>query len=42
MGITTGYLALGLPLLEGAAGLGVNYINMGEIEERDEYGSING
>lgn len=41
-GITTGYLALGLPLLEGAAGLGVNYINMGEIEGRDEYGSING
>lgn len=40
--IRQGYLSLALPLLTGIAGLGVNYVDMGKIEGRDEYGEPTG
>lgn len=41
-GIKQGYLSLIFPLLKGSAGLGANYVDMGKIEGRDEYGKPTG
>jgi len=40
--IKQGYLSLAFPLSKGTVGLGVNYVDMGEIEGRDEYGNPTG
>lgn len=40
--INQGYLSLAFPLLGGTTGLGVNYVDMGQIEGRDEYGNPTG
>lgn len=40
--IKQGYLSLAFPLLGGALGLGANYVDMGEIEGRDEQGNPTG
>ena len=40
--IRQGYLSLALPLLRGTVGLGVNYVDVGKIEGRDEYGKPTG
>lgn len=38
-GVKQGYLALTLPLSRGTMGLGTNYVDVGTIEGRDEYGN---
>lgn len=40
--INQGYINLASPLLEGVIGLGINYVDMGQIEGRDEYGNPTG
>ena len=40
--INQGYLSFSFPLATGALGLGVNYVEMGKMEGRDEYGSPTG
>jgi len=40
--IKQGYVSLAFPLSKGTVGLGVNYVDMGEIEGRDEYGNPTG
>jgi len=40
--INQGYVTLASPLLVGVTALGVNYIDMGQIEGRDEYGNPTG
>jgi len=40
--INQGYLSLAFPSLGGTAGLGANYVDMGRIEGRDEYGNPTG
>jgi len=40
--INQGYISLASPLLEGVIGLGINYVDMGQIEGRDEYGNPTG
>jgi len=37
--VKQGYLSLAFPLLGGTIGLGANYVDMGKIEGRDEYGN---
>ena len=37
--VRQGYLSLAFPLLGGTIGLGANYVDMGKIEGRDEYGN---
>ncbi|MCD6318664.1 PorV/PorQ family protein [Candidatus Aerophobetes bacterium] len=41
-GIKRGYLSLSFPLLGGEAGLGINYVDTGKIERRDEEGNLIG
>ena len=40
--INQGYLSLASPLLGGTTALGVNYVGMGQIQGRDEYGNPTG
>lgn len=40
--INQGYLSLVFPLLGGTTALGVNYVGMGQIQGRDEYGNPTG
>jgi len=40
--INQGYVSLASPLLGGVIGLGINYVDMGQIEGRDEYGNPTG
>lgn len=40
--IMQGYLSLAFPFLGGRVGLGANYVDMGKIEGRDEYGNPTG
>ena len=40
--INQGYLSLAFPSLGGTTGLGINYVGMGQIEGRDEYGNPTG
>ncbi len=40
--IRQGYLSLGFPSLGGTVGFGVNYVNMGDIEGRDEQSNPTG
>jgi len=40
--IKQGYLSFAFPLLGGTAGLSANYVDMGQIEGRDEYGNPTG
>ena len=40
--IKQGYLSFAFPLLGGKAGLSANYVDMGQIEGRDEYGNPTG
>lgn len=39
-GISQGYLSLGYPLSRGIIAGGINYINMGDFEGRDEFGEL--
>lgn len=41
-GISQGYVSFGFPSLGGTVGLGVNYVDMGDIEGRDEQGNPTG
>lgn len=41
-GISQGYISFGFPSLGGTVGLGVNYVDMGDIEGRDEQGNPTG
>ena len=41
-GIGQGYVSMGFPLLGGTLALGVNYVNMGDLEGRDESGNPTG
>lgn len=40
--VNQGCLSLTFPLLGGVAGLGANYVDMGDIERRDEEGNLTG
>lgn len=40
--INQGYLSFSFPFARGALGLGVNYVDMGKMEGRDEYGHPTG
>ena len=40
--INQGYLTFSFPTARGTMGVGANYVNMGKIEGRDEYGSPTG
>ena len=41
-GIGQGYVSMGFPLLGGTLALGANYVNMGDLEGRDESGNPTG
>jgi len=41
-GISQGYVSAGFPLLGGTMGVGTNYVNMGDLEGRDESGNPTG
>jgi len=41
-GINQGYLSIGLPLVRGVIAGGINYIDMGDLEGRDEAGNPTG
>jgi len=41
-GISQGYLSFSFPSLKGVLAAGVNYINMGELEKRDQWGNPEG
>ena len=40
--ISHGYAGIGFPLAKGALGGAINYLSMGDIEERDEAGNLTG